>query len=196
MKEVLGAFQYNNLHTTQQVPNIKVYFTNLLLIEKFDSIIELGTSLGGLTYILDDISKENNLNIKIDTFDIGYKDYVDKYLKERGCTYHILDERDSEYESTVVNLLKQGGKCLLLCDGGNKREEFNKYSAYLKPGDVVMAHDYCTDSLTFENEIKNKIWNWHEISLSDIQDCITSNNLSEYNKIDFKYAVWACYIKN
>jgi len=195
MKEVLGAFQYNGIHTTQQVSDIKTYFNSLLKEENFDVIIELGTSLGGLTYILDDIIKENNLNHNIHTFDIGYKDYVEKQLNERGCVYHILDERDEIYKATVVNLMKTNGKVLLLCDGGNKIEEFNRYSEYLKSGDVIMAHDYCHDRDLFENEIKNKIWNWFEISFSDIENSIKDNNLSLYSKVDFKNAVWACYQK-
>ena len=195
MKEVLGAYQYNGINTSQQVSDIKRYFHSLVKEENFDVIIELGTSLGGLTYILDDIIKENNLNHNIHTFDIGYKDYVEKQLNERGCIYHILDERDEIYKATVVNLMKTNGKVLLLCDGGNKIEEFNRYSEYLKSGDVIMAHDYCHDRDLFENEIKDKIWNWFEISFSDIENPIKDNNLSLYSKVDFKNAVWACYQK-
>ena len=59
--EIHGHFQYNGIHTTQQVPNIKSYFESLLKEENFDVIIEIGTSFGGLTQIIDDIIKENNL---------------------------------------------------------------------------------------------------------------------------------------
>lgn len=195
MMQVQGAFKYNGLHTTQQVPNIKSYFENLLKNENFDVIIELGTSLGGLTYILDDIVKENNLKHNIHTFDIGYKDYVEKQLNERGCTYHILDERDEIYKTTVVDLMRNNNKVLLLCDGGNKKEEFNKYAPFLKSGDIIMVHDYAHDRNTFENEIKNKYWNWFEICFDDIKSAVELNNLMEYKKIDFKYSVWACYQK-
>jgi cephalosporin hydroxylase len=195
MKEVLGAFQYKGLHTTQQVPNIKYFFEKLLVEENFDVIIELGTSLAGLTYILDDIVKENNLKHNIHTFDIGYRDYVEKQLNERNCVYHILDERDAIYKSTVVDLMTNNAKVLLLCDGGNKKEEFNRYSEYLKSGDVIMAHDYCHDRDLFENEIKDTIWNWFEISFSDIENSVKDNNLIIYPKVDFKNAVWACYQK-
>mgnify|MGYP003343476719 FL=1 len=54
--EIHGHFQYNGIHTTQQVPNIKSYFESLLKEENFDVIIEIGTSFGGLTQIIDDIS--------------------------------------------------------------------------------------------------------------------------------------------
>jgi hypothetical protein len=195
MKEILGHFLYDGKHTTQQVPDIKLYFEKLLCIENFEIIIELGTSFGGLTYILSDILKENNLNCKIHTFDFSYKSYVEDSLIERGCTYHILDERDEIYKETVVNLLTNYGKALLLCDGGNKKEEFNRYSEYLKPNDVIMAHDYSHNVNVFENEIKNKYWNWFEISFLDIEETTKKYKLIEYPKLSFKEAVWACFVK-
>lgn len=73
MTEVIGHFLYDGKHTTQQVPNIKSFFEKLLIEENFDIIIELGTSFGGLTYILDDIVKENNLNHNIHTLIIHTK---------------------------------------------------------------------------------------------------------------------------
>lgn len=195
MTEVIGHFLYDGKHTTQQVPNIKSFFEKLLIEENFDIIIELGTSFGGLTYILDDIVKENNLNHNIHTFDYSYKDYVDNFLKERGCIYHVLDERDEIYKRTVFDLLSNNGKVLLLCDGGNKKEEFERYSDLLKSGDVIMAHDYSYDYLTFKNEIENKFWNWFEISFSDIESSVKKNNLEEYKKVNFEKAVWACFLK-
>ncbi len=195
MKELLGHFLYDNKHTTQQVSDIKLYFEKLLVTENFDVIIELGTSFGGLTYILDDIVKENNLTHNIHTFDFSYKKYVETFLNERGCTYHVLDERDDIYKTTVIDLLSNNGKALLLCDGGNKKEEFNRYSEYLKSGDIIMAHDYSHDITVFENEIKNKFWNWFEISFSDIKESVEKFDLTEYQKVDFKHAVWACFIK-
>lgn len=195
MKEILGHFLYDGKHTTQQVPDIKLYFEKLLCIENFEIIIELGTSFGGLTYILSDILKENNLKCKIHTFDFSYKSYVEDSLIERGCTYHVLDERDEIYKETVVTLLTNYGKALLLCDGGNKKEEFNSYSEYLKPNDVIMAHDYSHNVNVFENEIKNKYWNWFEISFLDIEETTKKYKLIEYSKVSFKEAVWACFVK-
>lgn len=195
MKEILGHFLYDGKHITQQVPDIKLYFEKLLCIENFEIIIELGTSFGGLTYILSDLLKENNLNCKIHTFDFSYKNYVEDSLIERGCTYHVLDERDEIYKETVVNLLTNYGKALLLCDGGNKKEEFNRYSEYLKLNDVIMAHDYSHNVNVFENEIKNKYWNWFEINFLDIEETTKKYKLIEYSKVSFKEAVWACFVK-
>lgn len=196
MEKIKGSFLYKEKHTTHQVANIKSFFESLLIEENFDIIIEIGTSFGGLTYIIDDIIKENKLHHKVHTLDYSYKDYAEKELNERECSYHVMDERDDIFKNTVKDLMENYGKCLLLCDGGNKKEEFNRYSEFLKNGDMIMAHDYSLDRAVFENEIKNKIWNWWEISYNDIKESIDLYNLSEYKKIDFKNAAWACYQKS
>lgn len=196
MADIETYFLYQGVHTTQQVKNIKEFFEFFLKKEKFDTIIELGTSLAGLTYIIDDICVENSLSKKIHTFDFSYKDYVDNQLKDRNIEYHIMDETTEEFKNYVIRLINNGGKVLLLCDGGNKINEFNFYSDYIKNGDLIMAHDYAHDDFVFEKEIKNKIWNWYETKYSDIQDSIKRNNLVKYEDIDFEKAAWCCFKKN
>jgi len=193
--EVKGFFLYQDRHTTQQVSNIKDFFEFLLKEENFDTIIELGTSLGGLTYIISDICDENNLKKNIHTLDYSYRDYVEDELKSRNVNYYILNEKEEEYKKVVTDLISSQGKCLVLCDGGNKIEEFNLYSRYLRSGDIIMAHDYSYDEKTFQEEIKDKIWNWFEISYADIALSVEENNLEPYSKLDFKNAVWNCYQK-
>jgi cephalosporin hydroxylase len=195
MDTIESFFLYKNLHTTQQVKNIKSFFEFFLKEEKFDIIIELGTSLAGLTYIIDDICVENGLNKVIHTFDFSHKDYVEDQLKERNVEYHVMDETTDEFKSFVTKLIKNNEKVLLLCDGGSKIEEFDYYSNFLKFGDFIMAHDYAYDRETFTNKIENKIWNWFEIKHEDIKNSIINNNLIEYGKIDFKEAAWCCYKK-
>jgi cephalosporin hydroxylase len=196
MQEVKGFFLYQDKHTTQQVPYIKDYFEKLLKDQNFDTILEIGTSLAGLTYIIDDICKENNLNKNIVTFDIAYRDYVESYLKERDIDFIVCDESKPEVKQMIVDMISQGGKTLVLCDGGNKVEEFKYFSDFLKSGDFIMAHDYSVDYETFNSKIKDKIWNWFEIKYSDIQTAVEKNGLVEYDVVDFKEAVWCCYKKN
>jgi hypothetical protein len=65
-----------------------------------------------------------------------------------------------------------------------------------KNEDNIMAHDYCHNYDTFINEMKDKHWNWLEISYSDIEESIKTLNLKEYSKTDFKFAAWACFQKS
>ena len=70
--------------------------------------------------------------------------------------------------------------------------EFNVLSKYIKSGDFILAHDYAENKEVFEEKIKGKIWNWHEISDSDISQATLENNLEIYNKDTFENVVWTC----
>jgi hypothetical protein len=48
----------------------------------------------------------------------------------------------------------------------------------------------------FEKDIYMKIWNWHELSESDIETCSQENNLTDYNREIFESVVWVCKKKN
>jgi cephalosporin hydroxylase len=194
-EKVKGVFMYQGIHTTSQVDYIKEYFENFLVQEKFDLIIEIGTALAGLTYILDDIRKENKLNCIIETFDIAEHSFVKNYLLERNINYNIIDEFTDEFKSIIINFINSYKKVLLLCDGGNKIDEFNKYSKYIKPGDFIMAHDYSKNKQFFEEHINNKVWNWCEITYNDISNSVESYNLINYEKINFQDVVWGCFYK-
>jgi len=96
----------------------------------------------------------------------------------------------------VTNMISNGGKTLVLCDGGNKINEFNFYSDFIKNGDIIMAHDYSESTEFFNENINEKIWNWMEITYDDIKESVEQNNLVKYEKINFDNAVWCCFQKN
>ena len=100
-----------------------------------------------------------------------------------------------EVKQEVIDFINNDGVTLVLCDGGDKIGEFNLLSNYIKPGDFIMAHDYSQDSETFESNVNNKIWNWHEISDKDIEDACVKNNLISYKKDVFDNVVWVCKTK-
>jgi cephalosporin hydroxylase len=196
MSEVKGHFFYQDEHTVSQVSGVERYFEKLLINEKFNTIIEIGTQYGGLTYIISDIIKNNNLDSNLYTLDFVHYDWVEKESKIRNFNYINLDERSDEFLNTVIGLIENGGKTLVLCDGGNKIEEFNRYSKFLKQNDFIMAHDYSKNEDFFQKEINGKIWNWLEIQLSNISESVNSQNLVEYHKVDFWEVVWCCFEKN
>lgn len=192
---IRGHFLYDGKHTISQVDDIEKYFNEFLTLEKFDTIIEIGTQMGGLIYLIDDIVKNLEGKSKIYTFDIGYRDYVDKECRNRGIDFICMDEYSDEFHVKITNLIEYGGRVLLLCDGGNKIYEFNKYSDTIKVGDFIMVHDYAFSDKVFNENIKNIIWNWCEVRYSDIESSATKNNLSKYNDVDFESAVWGCFTK-
>jgi hypothetical protein len=66
---------------------------------------------------------------------------------------------------------------------------------HLKKGDIIMAHDYSKNYEYFEQHIKNKIWNWCEITETHIQTSSQINNLVPYMEDEFASVVWVCKIK-
>lgn len=155
-------------------------------------IIELGTFHGGLSVFLGTycFMKE----IPFITYDI--ESFVHKLpkvnllFKTLNIDYRIKNINNSIEE--IKNEIQKDGLTLLLCDGGDKVNEFNVFSSLIKENDIIMAHDYAVDDIIFENDIKNKLWNWHEIQYSQIKNACIENNLKDYMKEDFEKAVWVC----
>ena len=108
---------------------------------------------------------------------------------------NIFSDDWSSVKQEVIDFIKSDGITIVLCDGGWKIGEFNVLSNYIKPDDFILAHDFSTSREVYENEIKNKIWNWCEITEEDIKEAVDRNNLKPYNQDRFSQAVWACKYK-
>jgi uncharacterized UPF0146 family protein len=181
-------------HAAQQNHNVYEVFYNFLNEIKPKRILEIGTALGGFTSYLNIISKEGNLNIEILSYDIYRRDWYDEMISE-GIDVRVEDIFNSDFSSVnneVIDFIKRDGITLILCDGGYKIGEFNVLSNYLKIDDFIMAHDYSFDNEKFNKDIKNKIWNWCEITESDIHNACVRNNLISYNQEIFDSVVWVC----
>jgi uncharacterized protein YkuJ len=110
-------------------------------------------------------------------------------------TENIFDNEYTTLKDEVASFIKEDGVTIILCDGGNKINEFNLLSNFMKEGDFILAHDYSENREVFEEKIYKKIWNWHEISDSDLVESCEKNNLVEYDKEIFDNVVWVCKIK-
>jgi hypothetical protein len=92
-----------------------------------------------------------------------------------GFDFHSYDIRDSlryplaRAEHQVADvftldlrpLIAGFGMTVLLCDGGDKRREFETFAPLLKPGDIIGAHDLHRG---------DQYWGWSEITEADVQD--------------------------
>jgi len=178
-----------------QVSIVEEYFEPFLIREDFDIVIEIGTFKGGLTILLDEIRKQNNLKFKLHTLDIAiwnefeFAPVLDEFSK-REIPFHKVDIFSEKGITLVKSLLESNLKVCVLCDGGSKIEEFKFFSDYLKPGDIIMAHDYFHDIAPYSCP-----WEWKEISFSDIKPSIESNSLEMYLDTLFPQVAWACYKK-
>lgn len=106
-------------------------------------IIELGSYNGGFALCLGFHARQ--INCAIHSFDIckcpseGWE-HIAAYTGVNFSLCDVLKE-----PQPVANLIIQPGRTFLLCDNGNKIEEFKLFAPCLKPGDVIAAHDYYTD---------------------------------------------------
>jgi hypothetical protein len=200
--------RYTNLETndslsgwrgnlSQQYHGAYEVFYEFIKEHKPSRILEIGTALGGFTNFLNTVCKELSLQTKILTYDIIEKpNYTE--LREGGIDVRI--ENVFDFESSLVNqevidFIRGEGVTFVLCDGGWKKGEFNILSNYVKEGDFILAHDYSEDENIFRDKIYKKIWNWHEIQLSDISESCTKNGLEYYKKETFENVAWSCRIK-
>lgn len=184
-------------HSAQQ--NHYAYETFFKLIQEIkpSRIIEIGTAMGGFTLFLKMCCNDLELNTDIISYEINGRDSYD-FIREHNIDVRVKNvffENYSGVEQEIIDLILEEGVSIVLCDGGHKISEFNLLSKYLKPNDIIMAHDYAANTQYFDETIKNKYWNWLEISDSDIQDAVTSNNLHPYMQDEFNKAVWVCKIK-
>jgi len=184
--------------TCQQNPLAFEAFYKLLLKLKPKRIIEMGTAIGGLTRYLNYMCKELNLKTSIISYEINENsDYID--MREEGIDVRLENIFNSDWRklinTEILDIIQSDGTSLVLCDGGNKIREFNIFSEYIKPGDVIMAHDYAESVEVFNDKIKEIYWNWHEISDIDIQGAVDSNNLIPFMQDTFTKAVWVSKIK-
>jgi hypothetical protein len=180
---------YKNIQLSQ-VMGIYLMF-NTEFLSKFDTIIEIGTYNGGLsTWLVDN----KNQNTKFVTYDID-SSVTSPYLSK------TIDNRleDCFNESTfndIIEMIQGNGKCLVLCDGGNKPKEFGEFSKYLKSGDHIMCHDYCKDNSN--HQFATSFWQWPyhiDTFYKDIEEHIINNELEPYNHDAWQFFLWGSYIK-
>lgn len=197
---IIGCTSYSH-YSAQQHDNFQEVFTKFLQEQNFDHILEIGTAGGGFTLYLRDTLPSAEI-LSYDIYDVKWYDEIrkhnidirvqnifDDHIKNITTPASVIDEY-------ALNYIKNSKKLLVLCDGGNKIGEFKCLSQYLKPGDFIMAHDYCLNTEYFKEHIKGKIWNWCEIAEDHIIESCNKYNLEDYNREEFQSIVWVCKQKH
>lgn len=137
-----------------------------------DTIIEIGTGNGNWTKLLRLMSYE--FITEIHTYDIK------NIANIPDVTFH----NKSIFDADIPELMN--GIVIILCDGGNKIDEFNYAAKFLKKGDIIGAHDYYTNEA---------IWNWSEIKLDDVKEAVNKYNLVSFMQDSFDKAAWLVFKK-
>jgi len=180
-------------HGAQQNPEAFEVFYNFLNDVKPKRILEIGTGIGGFIMSLKLFVDELELDTELRTYDINGS-FMYNTLKENGIDNRLenIFYDDGTINPEVIDYIQQDGITLVLCDGGNKINEFRIFSQHIKVGDFIFAHDYAKDPDYFETHLNRKIWNWHEIHDSDIEPSVVEHNLESFMPDEFQKAVWVC----
>jgi len=164
-----GHIIYNGMIAMQNENALPIIKKNLQ-DENFDTIIEIGTAFGGFGLFLFE-NKGDQCNFI--TYDI--LDRVSSYKQYEQIDFRKKDVFHNTQE--IADLIINGGKVALFCDGGNKIKEVNTFAKYLKNGDNIFAHDYCVNRGVFMERVFNINWNWCEITYNDIETACLQNNI-------------------
>lgn len=184
-------------HSAQQSHNAYQVFYDFISEVKPARILEIGTALGGFTEFLKIITTELKITTEILSYDISERPWYPQMI-QKGIDVrveNIFNEDWSGVKQDVIDFIQQDGLTIVLCDGGWKIGEFKIFSKLIKNGDYILAHDYSISKEDYELKIKDKIWNWCEITESDIQESVIENNLKSYNQDNFSQAAWVCKVK-
>jgi hypothetical protein len=193
--DILNHCTINGVFTCQHY-KIKQAFDKLhqYLIDKkitLDTIIEIGTYRGGFTLFIDNHKLSNKA--KILSFDIDAK--IGQY-KIVNLVNNVEFYQENVFETdTVIKAIQKSKNCLILCDGGNKVNEFNLFSKHLKTNDIIMAHDFALTKETFDREIKGNVWDYFECSQEQVLNSIQNHKLKPILQDEFLKVAWGSYIK-
>lgn len=184
----------HDLQAAQSI-NIKNSFPSLFNYIKSKNkkvnIIEIGTFRGGLTLIIDTYAKLYDLEYTFNTYDIKddlVKDETKLLFESLNIKFNLLDVFSSFGNNHIKNIINQDSICLIFCDGGNKAKEINKFSNYIKRGDIILGHDYGYDA----NSFSKKEWTAFELSFNMIENTFLNNKFKFLFKNEMEESVWFC----
>jgi hypothetical protein len=116
-----------------------------------------------------------------------------KELRAYGINVVIENIFNDDFTAIIsqyaIDFVKNPGKVLVLCDGHKKPLEFRCFAPLIKPGDILMAHDYAETDEKFKRE---KLWPSYEVCEADVADLCIKHNLLSCNKEKFDSVVWLC----
>ncbi len=185
----LGLDMYQNQNALLVFDTILKHYANNGI--KVGQIIEIGTALGGLSVFLGLAAKA--YFARFITYDVRdytpYKDFFSRLLVDFRIGNCFTEEH------IIKNEIQAEGATILFCDGGNKASELNTFAKHLKPGDVVLAHDYGYDRESFEKDVRYKWWEVMELSYVDIKQTVEGLPLEPFIQDLATMAGMCCFKK-
>lgn len=155
------------------------------------TIVEVGTFHGAFTQLLRD--HDISAQAEIHTFDIkGFSSVV----KDPNVTYVVADCWSAQCRDSIKDLVQRPGRSLVFCDGDNKEKEVNTFCEFLKPGDLILCHDYVRDVgiLQYRDVVGNWPPDQHESHWINVKDVLGRNHCEPFLELEMQRAMWGCFI--
>ena len=193
---IKGHTEYKG-YTAQQVDNFYPTLRKFLEEVRPARILEIGTAGGGFILAVREILNEIGLSdVPIRTFDVIESPYYEK-LRTHNIEINIENIFDHAYVNLVkperiVPYIQEQGTTIVFCDGGHKIGEFNSITPHIKTGDYILAHDYIDTWENYQNNFKERIWDWCEVEEKYIVEVSLKHGLEFFNKEEFDKIVWVC----
>ncbi|MFK7830143.1 MAG: hypothetical protein AB8B57_10225 [Congregibacter sp.] len=192
-----GFCEYDGIMAMQNAAVFSV-FREFLRLTRPARILEIGTAHGGLTlflrHTLDELGLSASTIRTCDLVSIASHSRLRATAGIEVLTQNLFTHsyKGIRQPQLVFPFLRLPGRVVVLCDGGSKPDEFRLLAPHLKPGDVIMAHDYAPDRRYFEEHILNRHWNWLEIQDDDVAEVCLASNLEPFMQEAFLPVVWLC----
>lgn len=169
-------------YSTKQKKGVIKVFNKFFEKEKFDIIIELGTSPGGFAVYLS--KKALKTDTSFYTFDVrGITPKIKYTLEQNGGVFF---KENINKNNRLADFIKSKSRVLILNDG-DKFNSFLEYAPMLKYGDYMFIHDYYADEGIIFDGLAT--YNDLEIGLKKF-----GLEISRYTEI-FKDYLWMCLNK-
>ena len=125
-------------------PYVYHIISEILLQNRVESIIEFGPYMGALSCYLGLWGAR--LDVPVATFDIHSElaDPLEDVLSKLDVTRYNMDVLSPVTQTLVMDII-DGRPTYLICDGGNKTAEFNRYAPLLPNRSVISIHDWGTE---------------------------------------------------
>ena len=184
-KHGIKVCYYKEIYTQQRPQAFEVLF-NLIKKYNIDFIFELGTADGGVTQFINDL--------EIDSFHVNDKNQSNWFERCTSKNKLIGDIFGDEVEAEIKALTEQSyQRRMWLFDNGDKCSEVKKYNYLIKPGDLVLVHDFAPTVKDHEWLKANNIWLWHESSEAGLP-LESLERIEEFDST-WQNAVWGAYTK-
>jgi hypothetical protein len=184
-----GMFTSYRGITMQQRAEVATTFRALFTDIRPRRVLEIGTADGGLTLLLRDLLDEL-VGADVPLWTVDHSGVERPHLAHPSL--HQLTADTFAIRHHLVDFIGEAGPSVVLCDGGDKAREFTTFAPALKPGDVIMAHDYSPTYAFFNYMMRGQVWDWLEITDETVASVSEAHGLTPYHQDDWQQVAWVC----